>query len=178
MLIVIFLLGILLLMLLIIKFKINPFLALIFTAIIIGFGAGMPVPKILGNIASGFGGTMGGIGIVIALGIILGQLLYETGGTEGIASLALKKIGVKNSPVALCITAVIVAIPVFFDAAFVILVNLAKQLSEKTGIPLVRYVTALSIGSILGHCIISRHRDLWRLSTRPQLLSVRLFFIR
>ena len=99
MLMVVFLLGIVLLMLLIIKFKINPFLALIFTAIVIGFSAGLPVQKIVSNIASGFGGTMGGIGIVIALGIILGQLLYETGGTEGIASLALKKIGVKNSPV-------------------------------------------------------------------------------
>lgn len=154
MLMVIFLLGIALLMLLIIKFKINPFLALIFAAIVIGFGAGLPAPKMVSSIASGFGGTMGGIGIVIALGIILGQLLYETGGTEGIARLVLKKIGIKNSPVALCITGVIVAIPVFFDAAFVILVNLAKQLSVKTGIPLARYVTALSVGLITGHCII------------------------
>ena len=154
MLMVVFLLGIALLMLLIIKFKINPFLALIFTAIVIGFGAGLPVQKMVSSIASGFGGTMGGIGIVIALGIILGQLLYETGGTEGIASLALKKIGVKNSPIALCITGLIVAIPVYFDAAFVILVNLAKQLSEKTGIPLVRYVTALGVGLIVGHCVI------------------------
>ena len=96
MLMAVFLLGIALLMLLIIKFKINPFLALIFTAIIIGFGAGLSVSKIVGSIASGFGETMGGIGIVVALGIILGQLLYETGGTEGIARLALKKIGIKN----------------------------------------------------------------------------------
>lgn len=101
MLMLVFLFGIALLMLLIIKFKINPFLALIFTAIIIGFGAGLPTQKIVSNIVSGFGGTMGNIGIVIALGIILGQLLYETGGTEGIATLALKKIGVKNSSVAL-----------------------------------------------------------------------------
>ena len=91
MLMLVFLLGIALLMLLIIKFKVNPFLALIFTAIIIGFGAGLTTQKVVSNIVSGFGGTMGNIGIVIALGIILGQLLYETGGTEGIATLALKK---------------------------------------------------------------------------------------
>ena len=150
----IFLGGIVLLMVLIIQFKVNPFLALFFTSLVIGFGAGLPVAKVASGISSGFGGTLGGIGIVIALGIILGQLLYETGGTEEIASLALKKIGVKNSPIALALTGVIVAIPVYFDAAFVILVNLAKQLSEKTGIPLVRFVTALGVGLIIGHCVI------------------------
>lgn len=154
MLMVIFLGGIILLMLMIIKFKINPFLALLFTSLVIGLGAGLPVPKILSSISSGFGGTLGGIGIVIALGIILGELLYETGGTEAIASLALRKIGVKNSPLAMALTGVIVAIPVYFDAAFVILVNLARQLSENTGIPLVRFVTALGVGLIIGHCVI------------------------
>ena len=97
---------------------------------------------------------MTSIGIVIALGIILGQLLYETGGTEEIASLVLKKVGMKNSPLALAITGVIVAIPVYFDAAFVILVTIAKQLSKKTGIPLARFVTALAVGLIVGHCVI------------------------
>ena len=154
MLMVIFLLGIALLMLMIIKFKINPFLALIGTSILIGFGARLPLSGIASGIASGFGSTMTSVGIVIALGIILGQLLYETGGTEEIANLALRVIGVKHSPIALCITGVIVAIPVYFDAAFVILVSIAKQLSQKTGIPLARYITALSVGLIIGHCVI------------------------
>lgn len=154
MLMVIFLIGIALLMLMIIKFKINPFLALLGTSILIGFGARLPLANIASGLSAGFGSTMTGVGIVIALGIILGQLLYETGGTEEIANLALRTIGVKRSPIALCITGVIVAIPVFFDAAFVILVSLAKQLSEKTGIPLARFVTALGVGLIIGHCVI------------------------
>lgn len=154
MLLAIFLIGIALLMLLIIKFKVNPFLALIFISMVIGFGAKLSPGDISSNIASGFGNTMTSIGIVIALGIILGQLLYETGGTEEIASLVLKKVGMKNSPLALAITGVIVAIPVYFDAAFVILVTIAKQLSKKTGIPLARFVTALAVGLIVGHCVI------------------------
>lgn len=154
MLLVIFLIGIALLMLLIIKFKVNPFLALIFVSVVIGFGAGLTPGEVSSNISSGFGSTMTSIGIVIALGIILGQLLYETGGTEEIATLVLKKVGMKNSPLALAITGVIVAIPVYFDAAFVILVTIAKQLSKKTGIPLARFVTALAVGLIVGHCVI------------------------
>ncbi len=154
MLMAVFLIGLVLLMLMIIKFKINPFLALLFTAVAIGLGTGLPLKNIAGGIASGFGGTMTGIGIVIALGIVLGQLLYETGGAEEIANLVLRIVGVKRSPVALCLTGVIVAIPVFFDAAFIILISLAKELSKKTGIPLVRFVTALGVGLIVGHCVI------------------------
>ncbi|MCJ7856417.1 GntP family permease [Lachnospiraceae bacterium NSJ-143] len=154
MLLAIFLIGIILLMLLIIKFKVNPFLALLFISVLIGFGTLMNPKDISANIASGFGNTMTSIGIVIALGIILGQLLYETGGTEEIANLVLKKVGMKNSPLALAITGVIVAIPVYFDAAFVILITIAKQLSKKTGIPLARFVTALAVGLIVGHCVI------------------------
>lgn len=154
MLLAIFLIGIAVLMLLIIKFKVNPFLALMITAIGIGLATQLPLASIASGISSGFGSTMTSIGIVIALGIILGQLLYETGGTEEIANLCLRVIGVKNSPLALCITGLIVAIPVFFDAAFVILVSLAKELSKKTGIPLARFITALGAGLIMGHCVI------------------------
>ncbi len=154
MLMVVFLIGLVLLMLMIIKFKINPFLALLITSVVLGVGAGLPLKEVAGGMASGFGGTMTGIGIVIALGIVLGELLYETGGAEEIANLVLRVIGVKRSPIALCLTGVIVAIPVFFDAAFIILVSLAKQLSKKTGIPLVRFVTALGVGLIVGHCVI------------------------
>lgn len=154
MLLAIFIISIVLLMLLIIKFKVNPFLALIFISILIGFATMMNPTDISSNIASGFGSTMTSIGIVIALGIILGQLLYETGGTEEIANLVLRKVGMKRSPLALAITGVIVAIPVYFDAAFIILVTIAKQLSKKTGIPLARFVTALAVGLIVGHCVI------------------------
>ena len=96
MLIAVFLVGIILLMLLIIRFKLNPFLALLISAVVIGFGSGLSAEDIASGISSGFGSTMTSIGIVIALGIILGQLLYETGGTEEIANFVLKKTGIKN----------------------------------------------------------------------------------
>ncbi len=154
MLLAVFLVGIILLMLLIIKFKVNPFIALLAVAIVMGLATGLPLNSIPTEIAKGFGSTMQSIGIVIALGIILGQLLYETGGTEEIASLVLEKVGIKNSPIAMNITGVIVAIPVYFDAAFVILVTIAKQLSKKTGIHFARFVTALGVGLIVAHCLV------------------------
>ncbi len=154
MLMIVFLAGLVLLMLMIIKFKVNPFLALLISSIIIGIAAGLPLKDVAGGIAKGFGGTMTGIGIVVALGVVLGQLLYETGGAEEIANMFLRTFSVKRSPLALCLTGVVVAIPVFFDAAFIILFPLAKHLSKKTGIALGLFATALNVGLIVGHSII------------------------
>jgi GntP family gluconate:H+ symporter len=138
----------------IIKFKLNPFLSLIIGGIIMGVITGMPLTKISSTLASGFGGTMGSIGIIIVLGVILGQLLHKSGATEEIAGLMLRATGEKNAPLAINLTGYIVSIPVFFDAAFVILVNLVKSLSRKGKIPFITLVTALAIGLITTHAMV------------------------
>lgn len=138
----------------IVKFKMHPFLSLMLGALLMGLIVGMPLPEIAASIAKGFGGTMTGIGIVIVLGVILGQLLYESGATEEIAETMLRATGEKNAVAAVNLTGLIVSIPVFFDAAFVILVNLVKQLSRKGKIPYISLVSALACGLIIGHCMI------------------------
>lgn len=134
MLLVIFVLAMAFVLVSIIKFKLNPFLSLIITGIITAWLVGMPLSQTASNIAEGFGSTLKGIGIVIGLGIILGQILAEAGATEQIANGLIKKVGSKNSPLAVNITGFLVSIPVFFDAAFVILISLIKQISRKTKI--------------------------------------------
>jgi GntP family gluconate:H+ symporter len=121
-LLVIFSIAIIFVLVSIIKFRLNPFLALLLTALLTAFLTGMPIAKIPSVMAEGFGSTLKGIGIVIGLGIILGQILAEAGATEQIANSLLRVVGVKNSPLAINITGFLVSIPVFFDAAFVILI--------------------------------------------------------
>lgn len=154
MLLVIFVAGILFVLISIIKFKLNPFISLLLASIFIGLAAFMPLKEIPNVVASGFGSTMTGIGIVIALGVILGQILYETGCTEQIANIMLRIFGKKNTPLAINFTGYIVSIPVFFDAAFVILVNLIKQLSRKSKLPFISLVTALAVGLITTHALV------------------------
>ncbi len=149
-----FLFSIFLVMFMIIKLKVNAFISLLGVSFFLGLVTRMPLAEIPSTIASGFGGTLQGVGIVIALGIILGEILHRTGCTEQIANTMLKIFGVENSPLAMTITGYIVSIPVFFDAAFVILVELARQLSQKTKKPFVTYVTGLSVGLIVAHCIV------------------------
>ncbi len=138
----------------IIKFKLHPFLALIIGGIIMGISAGMKLTDVANGLASGFGGTMESIGIIIILGVALGNLLHLSGATGQIASLMLKLTGQKNTPLAVCLTGYIVSIPVFFDAAFVILINLVKSLSRKGKIPFISLVTALSVGLITTHALV------------------------
>lgn len=153
-LLVLFAIALVFVLVTIIKFNLHPFLSLLIGGLIMGIGTGMPLTAVAGSMAKGFGGTMEGIGIIIILGVGLGHLLHISGATESIAALMLKATGQKNSPLAVNLTGYIVSIPVFFDAAFVILVNLVKSLSRKGKVPFITLVTALAVGLIVTHAMV------------------------
>ena len=138
----------------IIKFKLHPFLSLLIGGLIMGILSGMPLTDVANGLAVGFGSTMEGIGIIIILGVALGHILHISGATSQIAALMLKLTGQKNTPLAVALTGYIVSIPVFFDAAFVILVNLVKSLSRKGKVPFVTLVTCLGVGLITTHALV------------------------
>ena len=138
----------------ILVFKINPFIVLLLGGVLTGFLVGMPIDKIGSTLASGFGGTLTGVGIVIGLGIVLGQILAEANATVQIANSLVKKVGDKRSPLAINFAGYLIAIPVFFDAAFVIFEPLIRRLSQKTKIPYITYVTSLAVGLIVTHSMV------------------------
>lgn len=153
-LLVVFAIALVFVLVSIIKFNLHPFLSLIIGGLIMGIGTGMPLTDVVGSLTQGFGGTMQGIGIIIILGVGIGHLLHISGATKEIAALMLRFTGQKNSPLAVNLTAYIVSIPVFFDAAFVILVNLVKSLSRKGKVPFVTLVTSLAVGLIVTHAMV------------------------
>ena len=154
MLLVIFVVSIALLLLAIIKFKVNPFLALMGVSILTGLGVRMPLPEIAGNISTGFGNTLKGVGIVIGLGIILGQILAESKAINSIAAGMLKKVGNARANLALTMSGWLISIPVFQDAAFVIFMPLVRQIKKATKKPLVSLVASLGVGTIAAHSLV------------------------
>lgn len=138
----------------VVKFKLHPFLALLIGSIVMGLVSGMEPPTVLENICSGFGGTMEDIGILILLGVILGELLHNSGATRNIAELLLNLLGAQNTPLAMNITGYLICIPVFFDAAFVILIDLIRQLSREGKIALNILVCSLSVGMTMTHAMV------------------------
>lgn len=154
-LIVIFILSLAVLFFAILKLKIEPFLALITVAILTALAIRMPLNEVASTITTGFGNTLAGVGILIGLGVIFGQFLAASGAVEKIAQAVLKVFGIQKSPAGLALTGTAVSIPVFFDAAFVILSGLIRSLATKTGISVVSFVTALGVGLIVSHNMIA-----------------------
>jgi GntP family gluconate:H+ symporter len=151
---VLFLLAIGVLLFGIIKLKINPFLVLLIVGIFTGLASGLPITTVTKLLSDGFGQTMGSIGIMVALGILLGKILADAGATEQIARLFLRNIGTRFSLLAICVTGYVVCIPVFLTAAFIVFMPLIRDLSKKGNIPLVGLVTALTMGGLATHCIV------------------------
>jgi len=151
---ILFLLAIGVLLYGIIKLKINPFLVLLTVGIFTGLASGLPITKVTKLLSDGFGQTMGSIGIMVALGILLGKILADAGATEQIARLFLHNIGTRFSLLAIAITGYVVCIPVFLTAAFIVFMPLLRDLSKKGNIPLVGLVTALTMGGLATHCIV------------------------
>lgn len=143
-LILIFIASLLLLFFLILKLQLEPFVALIGVAFLTALVVGFDIKEVSGIVAGGFGSTLTSVGILIGLGVIFGELLAASGAVEKIAQGILKLFGVKKSPAGIALTGTAVSVPVFFDAAFVILSGLIRSLTKRTGIPAITFVTALA----------------------------------
>ena len=137
--------GILLLLLLIIKFKIHPVLSLLIAALVIGLGAGMPVPTLVSTVENGAGETLQGIILLIGLGSLFGGILEVSGGAQCVAQTLINKFGEKKAGIALGITGLVVGTTVFFEAGVVILIPLAFGLAKKTKKSTLYYVIPAKI---------------------------------
>ncbi|MGF6822530.1 GntP family gluconate:H+ symporter [Microbacterium sp. ZKA21] len=138
--------GLALLLLLIIRFKMQAFYALILVSIVVGLAAGLPMttipatdtsPEQLGiiqAIIAGVGGTLGSVAVLVALGSMLGKIIELSGGAESLAGKFTSWLGPKRVGIALVAAAGILAIPVFFDAGFIILVPIIFAFSKIAGL--------------------------------------------
>ena len=154
-LIVIFIASIVFLLVTIIKFKMNAFVSLLLTAVLTALLVQMPLPDITETVSAGFADTVGGIGIVTGLGVMLGMFLFESGGILSIANAIIKRFGVKNSPTALAFSAFVTGIPVFGDIVDILFAPMVRTLSYKTNIARMTFVAAVAVsGSIAASAII------------------------
>ena len=135
--------------------KWHPFLSLILVAFGFGVLSGeLTLTEVVEAVNSGFGSTVGYIGIIILAGSIIGKFLEKSGGAFKLATGALKVVGKKNIPLAMSIVGYIISIPVFCDSAFIVLSPLAKALSRKLKVSLAMLAIALSLGLYVAHSLI------------------------
>ncbi|MDX8342825.1 GntP family permease [Rossellomorea sp. YZS02] len=154
MLILVALAGIFLLLFLVIKTKLHAFVALLLVSLIVGIAAGMPLQDVVASIQSGMGGTLGFVAVVVGLGAMFGRMLEVSGGAERLAQTLINKFGEDKAQWSLGITGFLVAIPVFFDVGFIILVPIVYGLARKTGKSLLYYGIPLLAGLAVTHSFI------------------------
>lgn len=150
----VFVIGMAVLLLLCLKVKANAFISLLSTAVVMGLLAGMSGADTVGAITAGFSSTVKSIGIIIIFGIMLGNYLDAAKGTNRMALDAVKLVGQKRAGLAMAISGYLVSIPVFSDAAFVILTPLVKAIHKKTRIPLAILAVSLSAGLLATHVYV------------------------
>ena len=146
--------GIALLLFLVIALRVPAFLALLVTSLSVGLLSGLETTQVIDSIKNGMGGTLGFVAIVVGLGAILGQILESSGGIERIADSLIRTFGPEKTQWSLGVTGFIVAIPVFFDVAFIILAPLLYGLANRSGRSLLYYAIPLLAGLAITHSFI------------------------
>lgn len=146
--------GIIVLLLLILRVKMHAFPALLIAAIVVGLAAGLDAGLIIATVQKGMGDTLGFVATVVGLGTMFGAILEHSGGARGIAGFLMQKFGVKRAPVAMVLSGFTVAIPVFFDVAFILLIPLVYALQKRTGKSLLLFAIPLLSGLAVTHAFI------------------------
>ena len=156
--------GIAILIFLVLKTKVQAFLALIICTVIVGIVGGMPLSTItledgkafgiVNSITTGFGGTLGSIGIIIGFGVMMGQLFEATGAAKRMAHTFLRLFGKKREEEALALTGFLVSIPIFCDSGFVVLAPIAKAISKATKKSIIGLGVALAAGLVITHSMV------------------------
>ena len=146
--------GVALLLILILKLRLPAFISLLIASIVVGLLAGLNGEEIILTIKNGMGGTLGFVATVVGLGALFGGILELSGGAQAIAQQLLKTFGGQRSGMALGLTGFLVAIPVFFDVAFIILIPVIYALQKNTGRSILHFAIPLLAGLAVTHSFI------------------------
>jgi gluconate transporter len=135
-------------------FKVNATIALILASIYMGVASGIEILETITLIGDGFGSMMASMGLPIGLGVILGQLLSDSGGANVIAETIVRKFPAEKSLYALAFTGFILSIPVFFDVTFIILIPIGIAIARQINKPMAYITGVLTAGATTAHCIV------------------------
>jgi GntP family gluconate:H+ symporter len=146
--------GMVAVILMITLLRTNAFIALITSAVVVSLLAPGLLAEKISRVATAFGDTAGSIGIVIALAVVIGKCMMDSGAADRIVRGFLSLLGEKRSSAALMASGYVLSIPVFFDTVFYLLVPLARSMHRQTGKHYLKYAMAIAAGGVITHCIV------------------------
>jgi len=139
------------------RLRIHPFIALIVVSGFLGLISGMPLPEIVKSFQNGFGDVMGFVGIVLGLGTMLGKLMAESGGADRIAQTLMNAFGKSRVQWAMMLAAFLVGIPLFFEIGFVLLIPLVFIVARRSGVPIFKVGMPMLASLSVMHGLVPPH---------------------
>lgn len=155
--ILIMIVAIVLLLVLIMKFRVHAFVALILVSLLTAIASGIAVDKILPTLLGGFGGTLASVALLVGLGAMIGRLLDITGGAKVLADTLINKFGVEKAPLALGIASLLFGFPIFFDAGLVVMLPIIFSVAKQFGGSVLRYAFPSAGAFAVMHAFLPPH---------------------
>jgi len=149
--------SVLILLLLVIKAKVHPFVALLVVSLLVAIATGIPADNIMKVITAGMGGLLGSITIIIVLGAMLGAIIESSGGAESLAQRFTQTLGVKRTVAALTMVAFILGIPVFFEVGFIIVIPLIYGFTKVARVSPLKYGLPMAGVMLTVHVALPTH---------------------
>ncbi|MEW2614064.1 gluconate:H+ symporter [Streptomyces sp. NPDC047880] len=149
--------GIAVIVLLITRFKLHAFLSLTIGSLVLGAIAGAPLDKVLTSFSAGLGTTVAGVGVLIALGAILGKMLADSGGADQIVDTILEKAGGRSMPWAMVLIASVIGLPLFFEVGIVLLIPVVLMVAKRGNYSLMRIGIPALAGLSVMHGLVPPH---------------------
>ena len=149
--------SIALLLLLIIRWQVHAFVAMMLVSFLVAFATGMPISDIISTLIAGMGGTLGSVAILVALGSMLGRMIEVAGGAASLANRFTQLLGPTRVPMALTAAALVLAIPVFFDVGFIILVPIVYGFCKAAGVNPIKFGLPVAGIMLAAHVVVPPH---------------------
>jgi len=149
--------GIAVIVLLITQFKLHAFLSLTLGTLVLGAVAGAPLDKAIASFTTGLGTTVAGVGVLIALGAILGKMLADSGGADQIVDTILAKAGGRSMPWAMVLIASVIGLPLFFEVGVVLLIPVVLMVAKRGNYSLMRIGIPALAGLSVMHGLVPPH---------------------
>lgn len=149
--------AIIALIVLIARYRLNPFIVITLVSVGLALVAGMPASGVVASYEAGVGKTLGHIALVVALGTMLGKMMAESGGAEQVARTLIDRFGERNAHWAMVCIAFLVGLPLFFEVGFVLLVPIAFTVARRVGVSILMVGLPMVAGLSVVHALVPPH---------------------
>lgn len=149
--------AIIVLLVLIIRFRMHAFLALVLVSLLTAFATGLPADQVVPTLTSNFGATLGSVALLVGLGAMLGRLVEVSGGAQALADSLIERFGERRAPLALGVASLLFGFPIFFDAGLVVMLPIIFTVARRLGGGVLRYGLPVAGALSVMHIYVPPH---------------------